>query len=249
MIGWNSNVACCWGLSLLHGFLSIIVPLSPSSIGVLCLRLQDFVPFPKPAFFFRRGVLLRGVMWITNYWCSLLFFSCQWSWSPLIFPLPSYFSDFKIDVACSCKSNLQTSIIEQVTFWDIHVFYTWCSTFLSHCLHYLLMKYQRCYCTVFQNTDLKVITREEPTVSDVSVIENLMQNHDSLLSSFRSRLTKLQVNWRRLFKTSAVNYCVCKSLTCVKSFWWTIWALAIYRTNMFFSNIDHFTLDTEFIWQ
>ncbi|XP_073058633.1 katanin p80 WD40 repeat-containing subunit B1 homolog KTN80.1-like isoform X2 [Primulina eburnea] len=59
-----------------------------------------------------------------------------------------------------------------------------------------------------QNTDLKVITREEPTVSDVSVIENLMQNHDSLLSSFRSRLTKLQMVrhfWERNDVKGAIN--------------------------------------------
>ncbi|XP_075481061.1 katanin p80 WD40 repeat-containing subunit B1 homolog KTN80.1-like isoform X4 [Primulina tabacum] len=59
-----------------------------------------------------------------------------------------------------------------------------------------------------QNTDLKVITREEPSVSDVSVIENLMQDHDSLLSSFRSRLTKLQMVrhfWERNDVKGAIN--------------------------------------------
>ncbi|XP_075496281.1 LOW QUALITY PROTEIN: katanin p80 WD40 repeat-containing subunit B1 homolog KTN80.1-like [Primulina tabacum] len=59
-----------------------------------------------------------------------------------------------------------------------------------------------------QNTYLKVVTREEPTVTDVSFIENLMQNHDSLLSSFRSRLTKLQMVrhfWERNDVKGAIN--------------------------------------------
>ncbi|XP_073131946.1 katanin p80 WD40 repeat-containing subunit B1 homolog KTN80.1-like isoform X2 [Henckelia pumila] len=59
-----------------------------------------------------------------------------------------------------------------------------------------------------QNTDLKVIVREEPTVSDVSIIEYLMQNHESLLSSFRSRLTKLQMVrhfWERNDVKGAIN--------------------------------------------
>ncbi|KAL3851305.1 hypothetical protein ACJIZ3_013187 [Penstemon smallii] len=39
----------------------------------------------------------------------------------------------------------------------------------------------------------QVLPREEPTVSEDNIIGNLMQNHDMLLSTFRSRLTKLQV--------------------------------------------------------
>ncbi|VFQ89528.1 unnamed protein product [Cuscuta campestris] len=39
----------------------------------------------------------------------------------------------------------------------------------------------------------QVEERGETTVSDISIIENVMQNHDTLLSTLRSRLTKLQV--------------------------------------------------------
>ncbi|KAK4421236.1 Katanin p80 WD40 repeat-containing subunit B1 [Sesamum alatum] len=46
---------------------------------------------------------------------------------------------------------------------------------------------------ILQNNDKKIIMREEATVDDNNVIENLMQNHDTALSTFRSRLTKLQV--------------------------------------------------------
>ncbi|KAL0407365.1 UNVERIFIED_CONTAM: Katanin p80 WD40 repeat-containing subunit B1 [Sesamum latifolium] len=44
-----------------------------------------------------------------------------------------------------------------------------------------------------ENNDKKIIMREDATVDDNNVIQNLMQNHDLVLSTFRSRLTKLQV--------------------------------------------------------
>ncbi|XP_051128659.1 katanin p80 WD40 repeat-containing subunit B1 homolog KTN80.1 isoform X2 [Andrographis paniculata] len=56
-----------------------------------------------------------------------------------------------------------------------------------------------------QNRD---VAREESALNDDNVIENLMQNHDVLLSTFRSRLTKLQVVrhfWERNDLKGAVN--------------------------------------------
>lgn len=46
---------------------------------------------------------------------------------------------------------------------------------------------------VLQNNDRNFCTGEESTLDDSSAIEYLMQNHDVLLSTFKSRLTKLQV--------------------------------------------------------
>ncbi|XP_055802848.1 katanin p80 WD40 repeat-containing subunit B1 homolog KTN80.4-like isoform X2 [Solanum dulcamara] len=43
------------------------------------------------------------------------------------------------------------------------------------------------------NTDQQTIARCEPAQNDNIIIEDLMQSHDVLLSTFRSRLTKLQV--------------------------------------------------------
>ncbi|KAL3345371.1 hypothetical protein AABB24_024371 [Solanum stoloniferum] len=43
------------------------------------------------------------------------------------------------------------------------------------------------------NTDQQTIARCEPAQNDDIIIEDLMQRHDVLLSTFRSRLTKLQV--------------------------------------------------------
>ncbi|KAL0321233.1 UNVERIFIED_CONTAM: Katanin p80 WD40 repeat-containing subunit B1 [Sesamum radiatum] len=45
-----------------------------------------------------------------------------------------------------------------------------------------------------ENNDKKIIMREDATVDDNNVIQDLMQNHDLVLSTFRSRLTKLQVH-------------------------------------------------------
>lgn len=46
---------------------------------------------------------------------------------------------------------------------------------------------------MLQITDQKIDVRVQPTLDDNIVLENLMQSHDVLLSTFRSRLTKLQV--------------------------------------------------------
>ncbi|PIN19751.1 Microtubule severing protein katanin p80 subunit B (contains WD40 repeats) [Handroanthus impetiginosus] len=59
-----------------------------------------------------------------------------------------------------------------------------------------------------QNSALQIVTREQSTLDDNNVIENLMQNHDVLLSTFRSRLTKLQVVrhfWERNDVKGAIN--------------------------------------------
>lgn len=46
-----------------------------------------------------------------------------------------------------------------------------------------------------QITNTQIVGRAETAESDNSIIENLMQNHDILLSTLRSRLTKLQVTF------------------------------------------------------
>ncbi|KAK6124360.1 hypothetical protein DH2020_041898 [Rehmannia glutinosa] len=59
-----------------------------------------------------------------------------------------------------------------------------------------------------QNDDQQIVTREQSTSDENNVIENLMQSHDSLLSTFRSRLTKLQVVrhfWERNDVKGAIN--------------------------------------------
>lgn len=50
-----------------------------------------------------------------------------------------------------------------------------------------------------QNTDQQTIARCEPAQNDDIIIEDLMQSHDVLLSTFRSRLTKLQVTFSLCF--------------------------------------------------
>ncbi|XP_009778973.1 katanin p80 WD40 repeat-containing subunit B1 homolog KTN80.1-like isoform X1 [Nicotiana tabacum] len=58
------------------------------------------------------------------------------------------------------------------------------------------------------NTDQQTIARRESAQNDNIVIEDLMQSHDVLLSSFRSRLTKLQVVrhfWERNDIRGAIN--------------------------------------------
>lgn len=54
--------------------------------------------------------------------------------------------------------------------------------------------------TVLQNSDQQIVMREQSTLDDKNVIENLMQSHDVLLSTFRSRLTKLQVVMKEVLK-------------------------------------------------
>ncbi|XP_047970576.1 katanin p80 WD40 repeat-containing subunit B1 homolog KTN80.2-like [Salvia hispanica] len=59
-----------------------------------------------------------------------------------------------------------------------------------------------------QITDQKIDVRVQPTLDDNIVLENLMQSHDVLLSTFRSRLTKLQVVrhfWERNDVKGAIN--------------------------------------------
>ncbi|XP_057764531.1 katanin p80 WD40 repeat-containing subunit B1 homolog KTN80.4 isoform X2 [Salvia miltiorrhiza] len=59
-----------------------------------------------------------------------------------------------------------------------------------------------------QVVDQKIDVRMEPTLDDNNVLENLMQSHDVLLSTFRSRLTKLQVVrhfWERNDVKGAIN--------------------------------------------
>ncbi|KAI3456283.1 hypothetical protein Pfo_012946 [Paulownia fortunei] len=59
-----------------------------------------------------------------------------------------------------------------------------------------------------QNSDQQIVMREQSTLDDNNVIENLMQSHDVLLSTFRSRLTKLQVVrhfWERNDMKGAIN--------------------------------------------
>ncbi|KAK4439927.1 Katanin p80 WD40 repeat-containing subunit B1 [Sesamum alatum] len=59
-----------------------------------------------------------------------------------------------------------------------------------------------------QNSGQQIALREQSTLDDNNVIENLMQNHDVLLSTFRSRLTKLQVVrhfWERNDVKGAIN--------------------------------------------
>ncbi|GFP98270.1 katanin p80 wd40 repeat-containing subunit b1 homolog [Phtheirospermum japonicum] len=59
-----------------------------------------------------------------------------------------------------------------------------------------------------QNNDQQIVTREQSTSDENNVIENLMQGHDVLLSTFRSRLTKLQVVrhfWERNDIKGAIN--------------------------------------------
>lgn len=58
------------------------------------------------------------------------------------------------------------------------------------------------------NTDQQTIARCEPAQNDDTIIEDLMQSHDVLLSAFRSRLTKLQVVrhfWERNDIKGALN--------------------------------------------
>ncbi|XP_019162841.1 PREDICTED: katanin p80 WD40 repeat-containing subunit B1 homolog isoform X4 [Ipomoea nil] len=57
-------------------------------------------------------------------------------------------------------------------------------------------------------TNTQIVGRAETAESDNNIIENLMQNHDTLLSTFRSRLTKLQVVrhfWERNDIKGAIN--------------------------------------------
>nr|GMC88013.1 katanin P80 WD40 repeat-containing subunit B1 homolog isoform X1 [Ipomoea batatas] len=57
-------------------------------------------------------------------------------------------------------------------------------------------------------TNTQIVGRDETAESDNNIIENLMQNHDILLSTFRSRLTKLQVVrhfWERNDIKGAIN--------------------------------------------
>ncbi|KAL0363358.1 UNVERIFIED_CONTAM: Katanin p80 WD40 repeat-containing subunit B1 [Sesamum calycinum] len=59
-----------------------------------------------------------------------------------------------------------------------------------------------------QNSGQQIALKEQSTLDDNNVIENLMQNHDVLLSTFRSRLTKLQVVrhfWERNDVKGAIN--------------------------------------------
>ncbi|KAG8385571.1 hypothetical protein BUALT_Bualt03G0059000 [Buddleja alternifolia] len=59
-----------------------------------------------------------------------------------------------------------------------------------------------------QNSKQQTDTREESTGDDSNIIEDLMENHDVLLSTFRSRLTKLQVVrhfWERNDVKGAIN--------------------------------------------
>ncbi|KAL1560219.1 katanin p80 WD40 repeat-containing subunit B1 KTN80.2-like isoform X2 [Salvia divinorum] len=59
-----------------------------------------------------------------------------------------------------------------------------------------------------QITDQKIDVRVQPSLDDNIVLENLMQTHDVLLSTFRSRLTKLQVVrhfWERNDVKGAIN--------------------------------------------
>lgn len=51
---------------------------------------------------------------------------------------------------------------------------------------------------MLQNNDQKIDVRVQPTLDDNSVLEDLMQSHDVLLSAFRSRLTKLQVPLKKI---------------------------------------------------
>lgn len=55
---------------------------------------------------------------------------------------------------------------------------------------YLFILFIFCH---LQNSDQRVAESEAPEKDDNFVTEILMQNHDVLLSTFRSRLTKLQV--------------------------------------------------------
>ncbi|KAL6546622.1 hypothetical protein OROMI_022343 [Orobanche minor] len=55
-----------------------------------------------------------------------------------------------------------------------------------------------------QNDDHKNVTREQSASDENVVIENLLRSHDVLLSSFRSRLTKLQVV-RHFWETNDVK--------------------------------------------
>lgn len=66
-----------------------------------------------------------------------------------------------------------------------------------------------------QNTDQQTIARRESAQNDNIVIEDLMQSHDVLLSSFRSRLTKLQVTFSWwLFVIEASGYAFQNSVAC-----------------------------------
>ncbi|KAH6790579.1 hypothetical protein C2S51_005585 [Perilla frutescens var. frutescens] len=59
-----------------------------------------------------------------------------------------------------------------------------------------------------QNSDQKIDVMVQPILDDNNVLENLMQSHDVLLSTFRSRLTKLQVVrhfWERNDVKGAIN--------------------------------------------
>ncbi|KAL8467996.1 hypothetical protein ACS0TY_031298 [Phlomoides rotata] len=59
-----------------------------------------------------------------------------------------------------------------------------------------------------QNSNQTTGLREQSTLDDNDVIDNLTQNHDMLLSTFRSRLTKLQVVrhfWERNDVKGAIN--------------------------------------------
>ncbi|KAL2484041.1 Transducin/WD40 repeat-like superfamily protein [Forsythia ovata] len=56
--------------------------------------------------------------------------------------------------------------------------------------------------------DLQIIKNEDPAVNDNDVIEVLIENHDVLMSTFTSRLTKLQAvrhSWDRNDVKSAIN--------------------------------------------
>lgn len=50
-----------------------------------------------------------------------------------------------------------------------------------------------------QDANQQIIARCEPVQNDDIIIEDLMQRHDVLLNSFRSRLTKLQVTFSLYF--------------------------------------------------
>lgn len=59
---------------------------------------------------------------------------------------------------------------------------------------------------MLQKSDQQIVMREPSDLDDNNVIENLMQNHDVLLSTFRSRLTKLQVIWRKFLKERPLGF-------------------------------------------
>lgn len=47
----------------------------------------------------------------------------------------------------------------------------------------------------FQNNQQQISGRESTSTNDDKVAEDLMQNHESLLNTLQSRLTKLQVSF------------------------------------------------------